>query len=178
MIVRNIAFVGEQCSGKTTASEILCRLGSFWKRNVKFIEPIYKINNLLGVQKNRVFMQELGELIRREFGEDYFILEFKKQHRGVSGLVCDDVRKIIEFETVKELGFVTVFIDAEEEIRRNRAKSLGLEFNPNHPAEKEIRFLRDKCDYIILNNEDNIDSFTRKILRIVTLYDFPVVGRI
>lgn len=173
--MRNIAFVGEQCSGKTTASEILCRLGSFWKKNVKFIEPIYKINDLLGVQKNRVFMQELGELIRRQFGEDYFIEEFKK-YRGVDGLVCDDVRKIIEFETVKELGFVTVFIDAEEEIRRNRAKSLGLEFNPVHPAEKEIRFLRDKCDYIILNNEDDIDSFTRKILRIVTLYDLPVAG--
>lgn len=166
----NIAFIGEQCAGKTTAANTLLSSDKTWKKIAKFIEPIYKINEILGVDKNRIFMQEIGELIRREFGEDFFVNRFKLQYKGEDWLLCDDVRKIIEFETIKEFGFITVYIDADEEIRIERSRKLGLVFNPNHAAEQEIRLLRDKCDYIIQNNTNNPNALLKQILRIVFVY--------
>lgn len=74
----NIAFIGRMHSGKTTATKY------FWKKSekgghipqiIKFAQPLYatqKIFNPNCAEKNRLFLQKLGDLARECF--HYFIL--------------------------------------------------------------------------------------------------------
>jgi len=149
-----IAITGKQCAGKTTLKELFIkRYGGI---EIKFIDKLYQINDLLGVPKNRGFMQDMGEAIRKYFGKDYFVKDFiKRASQTKDNLFCDDVRKIIEFEAVQKSGFFTIYIEADTEIRRKRAEKLELAFIEDHPAESEIALLKNRCDLIIENN-DNI----------------------
>ncbi|MBZ4643906.1 MAG: dephospho-CoA kinase [Deferribacteres bacterium] len=151
-----IAITGKQCAGKTTLKELF--IAKFGGKEIKFIDKLYQINELLGVPKNRGFMQDLGEAVRKYFGQDYFVKDFIKRATNCQdNLFCDDVRKVLEFEATKKSGFYTIYIEANPEIRKQRAQKLGLDFIENHPAENEIILLRDKCDIVIENN-DSIDK--------------------
>lgn len=147
-----VAITGKQCAGKTTLKEFF--LKNYGGIDIKFIDKLYQINQLLGVSKNRGFMQDLGESIRKYFGQDYFVNDFiKRANNTKDNLFCDDVRKVLEFEATKKSGFTTIYIEADAEIRKQRAKKLGLDFIENHPAESEIILLKDKCDIVIENND-------------------------
>lgn len=163
-----IAITGKQCAGKTTLKEILMK--KYGGHEVKFIDKIYQINELLGVKKNRGFMQDVGESIRKHFGQDYFVKDFIKRAINFDGnLFCDDVRKVLEFDAVKESGFLSVYIEATSDLRKKRAKSLGLEFIEDHPAEMEIELLKDRCDLIFENNQQihKIEEFAENILKFI-----------
>lgn len=163
-----IAITGKQCAGKTTLKEILMK--KYGGHEVKFIDKIYQINELLGVSKNRGFMQDLGESIRKYFGQDYFVKDFIKRAINFDGsLFCDDVRKILEFDAVKQSGFFTIYVEANSDLRKQRAKSLGLDFIEEHPAEMEIELLKSRCDIIFENNQDihEIEVFTDNILKFI-----------
>lgn len=163
-----IAITGKQCAGKTTLKEILVK--KYGGHEVKFIDKIYQINELLGVKKNRGFMQDIGESIRKHFGQDYFVKDFVIRTINFEGnLFCDDVRKVLEFEAVRRSGFFTVYIETTSDLRKKRAKSLGLEFIEDHPAEMEIELLKDRCDIIFENNQDidKIEEFSNKILSFI-----------
>ena len=146
-----IAISGKQCAGKSTAAAMIQKYSG--AQLCKIIDKIYQVNDLLGVPRNRGFMQDLGELIRNYFGEYYFIRDLAKRFsNGDANVVVDDMRKQIEFDYVKFAGFLTIYIEADENTRRARAEKLGLEFRENHPAEQEIEQLKDQCDIIIVNN--------------------------
>jgi len=146
-----IAITGKQCAGKTTLMKLFIK--RYGGAQIKFIDKLYQINELLNVPKNRGFMQDLGEAIRKYFGEDYFVKDFiKRAENEKQNLFCDDIRKIIEFETAQKCGFYTIFIESDIEIRKKRAKSLGLAFIENHPAESEIPLLKERCDMVVTNN--------------------------
>lgn len=159
-----IAITGKQCAGKTTLKEILMR--KHGGHEVKFIDKIYQINRLLGVDKNRGFMQDLGESIRKYFGQDYFVKDFVKRSIDFQGnLFCDDVRKVLEFNAVKLSGFFTIYVETNPHLRKQRAESLGLEFIEEHPAEMEIELLKGRCDILFENNQglDKIEEFASRI---------------
>lgn len=151
-----IAITGKQCAGKTTLLKFFIK--KYGGKEIKFIDKLHQINGLSGVPKNRGFMQDMGEAIRKYFGKDYFVKDFIKRASETSdNLFCDDVRKIIEFDTVKKTGFFTIYIDADNEIRKKRAENLGLDFIEEHPAESEIELLKDMCD-IIIKNDDTLQK--------------------
>jgi dephospho-CoA kinase len=151
-----IAITGKQCAGKTTLMKLF--IDKYGGVQVKFIDKLYQINELLNVPKNRGFMQDLGEAIRKYFGKDYFVKDFiKRAENSKQNLFCDDIRKIIEFEVAKNCGFYTIFIEANEDIRKDRAKKLGLDFIEEHPAESEISILKSMCDTVITNNGEITD---------------------
>jgi len=154
-----IGIVGSQCAGKTTLGE--CFEGIL----LKFAAPLYVVNKVLGVQKNRTFMQEQSDLIKSNFGRDYFIKEFNKIikfYPATSSFICDDIRYKLEMEYLKSQGWLLVYIDASETIRCERAAAQGLEFLPDHSSETEIESLRDYCD-IYINNSDLDIKILRKI---------------
>jgi hypothetical protein len=159
-----IAFVGEQCSGKTSALQIA--VNHFSGRQVKFIDKLYQINNVLGVNKNRGFMQQMGDLVRSYFGEDFFANDFvnKFQNLQNENIFCDDARTILEFESIQKAGFTIFYIDASREIRKQRADMLGLEFIENHPVELNIASFKDRCHFIIDNNHNSIEKLKQQIL--------------
>ena len=159
-----IAITGKQCAGKTTVADIL--LEEFGGEKIKFIDKLYQVNDLLGVPKNRGFMQDMGEAVRKYFGQDYFTKDFQKRAvESNNNLICDDLRKKVEFEAAKQAGFIMIYIESTEDNRKARAKRLGLDFIENHPAEQEITALKDKCDFIIENN-GTIDELKEKVLKI------------
>jgi dephospho-CoA kinase len=151
----NIGIIGLQCSGKTTLAK------RFDGTIVKFAAPLYAVNEVLGVQKNRSFMQGQSDLIKSNFGRDYFIKEFNKIikfYPATSSLICDDIRYKLEMEYLKSQGWLLVYIDASETIRRERAAAQGLEFLPDHSSETEIESLRSHCDVYIDNSNINIPT--------------------
>jgi len=150
----NIGIVGPQCAGKTT-------LASFIEGTMmKFAAPLYTVNYALKIDKNRAFMQEQSDLIKKYFGRDYFIKEFDKVINKMfqTNFICDDIRYKLELDHVKAKGWLLVYIDADEEIRRDRAKSNDLEFLPDHNSEIEIESLRPDCDIYINNTHLSIGT--------------------
>jgi len=161
----NIAISGKQCAGKSTLADIISKHNR--AKLCKVIDKIYQINKLLQVPRNRGFMQDLGESIRKYFGEDYFVKDLAARvKQSGCAFVTDDMRKQIEFNTLKTAGFTTIYVDADEDIRRKRAENLGLDFREDHPAEKEIEQLRDQCDFVIENN-GTLDELENKIVSIL-----------
>lgn len=160
-----VAITGKQCAGKTTLKDLL--IEKYGGSEVKFIDKLYQINAILGVEKNRGFMQDLGESVRKYFGQDYFVNDFISRTKDNNdNIFCDDVRKILEFEAVKKSGFFTVYVKADDNLREKRAKSLNLSFIEEHPAEMEIGLLKNRCDMVFINNKgiDEIEKFADKIL--------------
>lgn len=146
-----IAITGEQCAGKTTIADML--MDELGGNRIKFIDKLYQVNDLLGVKKNRGFMQDMGEAVRNYFGQDYFINDFiLRSKTSNTHLFSDDVRKIKELEAAKIAGFTTVFVSSTASLRKQRATLLGLAFIEDHPAEKEIVQLQPRCDIQIENN--------------------------
>lgn len=158
-----IAITGEQCAGKTTIADMLMEVlgGS----RIKFIDKLYQVNDLLNVSKNRGFMQDMGEAVRKYFGQEYFINDFiHRANITKTNLFSDDVRKIKELAAARSAGFMTVFVTASAMHRKQRATILGLDFIEDHPAEQEIAKLQEHCD-IIIENDGTLDELKATVLK-------------
>lgn len=147
-----IAVVGRQCSGKTTLINMVNERLQDKAKIVKFAEPIYETLGVFGKNKNRRFMQGLGTLAMQCFGEKVFCEIFKKnverleETADVYGFLCDDVRRMFEFETVKKLDFVTVFLDTPASVRKKRASRLNIEFVEDHESEIYVDDMKELCN--------------------------------
>lgn len=153
-----IAVIGSQCAGKTTVAEKLM-FQFHHSRLLKFAKPHYDVLRVLGQGKNRAFMQKFSDVAKEHFGQDIFIEAFKMnckelEKKSPDLIVCDDLRYQKELDAAKALGFYTVFVDADEEIRRQRAERQGLAFITGHNSEAEVDSLKTQADIIILNNGD------------------------
>ncbi len=159
--MNRICIVGEQCSGKTQISNFIHDI----KRCIdviKFADPIYETLTSLREGKNRMYMQEFGDLAKKHFGEDVFVKCFESTFRWLSDsltgvVVCDDVRRKIELDKVHQLGFKSIYVDCDRDVRKERAFKLGLEFIENHNSETEVSSLQPYCEYYIDNSDINLD---------------------
>ena len=153
-----IGIIGEQCAGKTTVAELVSnhigRCGF-----VKFAGPIYQTIAALGGKKNRKFMQEFSDVAKKYYGRDVFVRQFRNtvdwyENNGASykALICDDVRYPAEMEVVKELGFMTVYVKADMDVRLQRARKQGLEFIQDHSSEHQVRTIGGMADKVIDNS--------------------------
>jgi len=170
--MKKVAFIGQQCAGKTTAAMVV---QSNIEHHMKFAWPLYSINQILGVHKHRGFMQEQADLIKKHFGRKFFIDAFAGEmnfqnivtsREDKLVLVNDDCRLQLEFDYLKNHGWQTVYIEASEEIRRERAKTLGLEFIADHNSETEVPSLKSQCDLVIVN-EGALEEFKETVKRLV-----------
>jgi dephospho-CoA kinase len=161
MMTNKFAICGKQCSGKSSIMEII---GDEFDADVftfKFAEPIYDVLSIMNISKNRLFMQEFSDLAKKHFGGDIFqkifeenvkVFENESPHDMIELVVCDDVRYPNELNVCKKLGFYTVYVHAEDNIRKKRAELQELVFNDQHNSEQSVPRLMADCDYIIDNN--------------------------
>lgn len=95
----------------------------------------------------------------REFDPDVWVkhlavaIEVAEDSRSTKGIVITDVRAENEYEWVKANGFTVVKVIAPKEIRLERAKGRGDDFDPSdleHESEQAIDGF--KADYEIVND--------------------------
>ena len=182
--VHKIAFTGKMGAGKSTAA--LVALGIYTEMYgpedsigviIQFANPLHQAAVAFHRrEKPRVFLQRLGDLARREFGDDVFEQIF---HENVDGfinnrlpqipqthalLMTDDLRFKGEYKLVKNLGFTVIRVEAAEEVRKQR---LGNAFtNVKHRSEMEMEQFRP--DFVIDNSAYDpqslaVDSQLRQI---------------
>lgn len=158
-----IAICGKACSGKTTVAQIIREeLDPLKIVTLKLATPIYNTLEALDQKKHRAFMQQFGDLAKEHFGEGIFVRVFKSRVRmaeasGVFAALCDDLRFPYEMDAMKQMGFITIYIDSGFYARTTRAQNLGLDLGSSHSSETSIDQLRPMCDYVV----DNGGGFTR-----------------
>jgi hypothetical protein len=178
--VHKLAFCGKMGAGKSVAivSSLDCLADLYGGDNVigysiKFANPLYQsmlaFHRMTKGQSERTFLQRLGDLARREFGDDIMEKIFSENVGGVITnklpivsqehvlISCDDVRFLNEYKLVKSLGFTVIRVDAPDEIRKQR---LGDAYtNVNHRSEVELALF--SPDYVIQNdkNEPFLETF-------------------
>lgn len=166
--IYKLAFTGKMGAGKTTAA--LEALGIFTEHYgpedsigyiIQFANPLHQSAVAFHRrEKPRTFLQRLGDLARREFGEDVFenifeenvvALENITAHKIAQNnilLLTDDLRFLGEYTLVKELGFSVIRVEASEPVREIR---LGKAFtNVKHRSETEMEQIRP--DFVISND--------------------------
>ena len=173
--VYKIAFCGKMSAGKTSAT--LITLGILTEKYgpdasigyvLKFAQPLYQ--SMLAFHRNtkakpeRVFLQRLGDLARREFGDNVFENIFEENVNGLITnrlpqiaqqhvlIMTDDLRFLGEYNLLRKLGFTIIKVEAEEEIRKERA---GEAFtNINHRSELEQDLFT--ADFIVNNDTNDV----------------------
>jgi energy-coupling factor transporter ATP-binding protein EcfA2 len=183
-IIHKIAFCGKMGSGKSTAAIALTGLmtDKYGYQDLKawviaFANPLKMSAMAFKVEENeekpRVFLQRLADLARREFGEDIMIRILQKSvnhaiyeaapqipHSHIL-IMCDDLRFKDEAEALKQMGFVLVRIEANDEIRKQR---LGDAYtNVTHRSEMELDLF--EPDFVVRNdtNEPQAHMFTENL---------------
>ena len=147
-----IGIVGQQCAGKTTLADMI------GYPIIKFAAPLYEINTVLRVGKSRDFMQKMSDLVKECFGVDKFLDLFVKTADNLyphhDNLLCDDIRFLLEAEYLLKNNWKLIYIDAPEDLRRQRAEAQGLEFLPLHNSEKALcEILKPLCPTVIVNDD-------------------------
>ena len=169
--IYKLAFSGKMGAGKTSgiiaSLEYLSDL--YGPENVigyavKFAQPLYQcmvsFHRFTKGNAERTFLQRLGDLARREFGDDIMERLFAENVESVITnklptltqehvlISCDDLRFVGEYKLLKKLGFTTIGVEASEDIRRQR---LGDAYtNVKHRSEVELSLFNP--DHVIHNN--------------------------
>jgi hypothetical protein len=169
--VHKLAFCGKMGSGKTSAS--LLALGIMTEIYgeeasigyvIKFAQPLYQcmlaFHRNKGGSAERTFIQRLGDLARREFGDNVMENIFEENVEGLITnrlpqltqervlIMADDLRFLGEYQLLKRLGFTVIGVEAPEDIRQRR---LGDAFiNVKHRSEVELSLF--SPDYVIYND--------------------------
>lgn len=170
--------VGNAHAGKTTVANMIEKIYAGSTRNrlvhyYKFADPLYKILDAIGQDKNRKFMQEVSDVIKKYFGDDIFVRlcdnDIIRTHKDDLILV-DDVRYVSEFNMLKDNNFVLIGVYTDISVRKARAKKLNIEFNDSHSSEQFVDELIENCDHIIENTGDSkedlvqLESIVKKIV--------------
>ncbi|MDR7207634.1 dephospho-CoA kinase [Priestia megaterium] len=163
-----IAVTGEIRSGKDTVCEYIMRR-IYDCEKLYFAEGIEKIireffPEAFANGKPRKHFQDIGTFMRTinanvwvEYTANKYYL-----HNELSSpnFICTDLRQPNEYEWLKSEGFTVIKVDADFEIRKERALKAGDNFTEetfNHPVEQAIRSL--PYDYLITNNTTLEDLF-------------------
>jgi hypothetical protein len=169
--VYKLAFMGKMGAGKSSAA--LMALGllaeKYGKENamgyiIKFANPLHQTALAFHrTEKPRVFLQRLGDLARREFGDDVFEKIFQENVEGLLTIkikelphqhllvMTDDLRFTGEYNLAKQLGFIVIKIDTDDEVRKAR---IGDTFvNVKHRSEIEQELFTP--DFVLYNNDED-----------------------
>jgi dephospho-CoA kinase len=121
--------------------------------------------------KPRRLYQDVVEICQRK---DPYCFEVELEGRinsspGSHFVIIDDVRVREAFDYFSERGFISLRINSSEEVRKKRMLArdgiLPAEETLNHISETALDGL--PHDFIIVNNDDNLDSFYKKLDKLV-----------
>jgi dephospho-CoA kinase len=163
-----IAVTGEIRSGKDTVCDYVAKQ-VYDCDKLYFAEGIEKVIRMLFPDafkkgKPRKHFQDIGQFMRT-IDPDVWVnytaekYELLNKHYS-SNFLCTDLRQPNEYEWLKANGFIVIKVDADYEIRKERAEKAGDNFTEdtfNHPVEQAIRSL--PYDYLITNNTNLEDLY-------------------
>jgi len=167
----SIYFVGKAGSGKSYNANFLIKKYGYYV--AKFAYPIYMIaEKYLGMkEKDRKLLQILGTDIGREtINQDIWVNRFKEDMTIVQRtvklacakplrFVMDDCRFPNEHKVLKELGFVGIYLDVPEDLRKSRLigrDGSAQEDTLNHKSETYVDSFKDEL--IRLDASGNLED--------------------
>ena len=122
--MKKIALLGRSGAGKDTFADFLVEEKNFTK--LFFAEPLYLVaNEVFGMtRKNRELLQDIG-IALRGVDEEVLVNNLRKrveeaEKDGVENIIITDVRQENEFNALKDMGFVFIYIDADLDKRMER----------------------------------------------------------
>lgn len=155
-----IAICGTLRSGKDTVANMIQDNHDFCK--FAFAEGIWATIELLFPEvyakrqneKPRKLLQDLGQGIRKIDPDVWVRYTFNRiKEVGAERVLVTDLRQPNEFDALKKAGFFIIRVNAEPEIRIERARAAGDNFNFQdllHETEKHVQSFR--VDFDIYNN--------------------------
>lgn len=175
-MITKIAVIGQQCSGKTSAAKFFSKHFDA-KFYIKIADPLYDVLDAFKQPKHRAFMQQVADLGKKHFGEQFLVEIFVKNVEDIERvegnrhdnvlIVCDDVRFPYEIIMARDLGFHLVAIDADVDVRKARSDRLGLDFIENHNSELLVPQLIPKADFIIKDDGISMEKLHEKCKEIL-----------
>jgi dephospho-CoA kinase len=118
--------------------------------------------------KPRAEYQKFGELMRKHYGEDFWIkhvedsMRFAENRRNVNGIVITDLRLPAEYDWCRANDFVIIRVMAPDELRMARAVEAGDDFTVHdfvHSTELYVDSF--DCDYEIVNDGTIAELYTQ-----------------
>lgn len=173
MTVAKIALCGKMRSGKDTVGDYL--VGNYTFTPLAFGDKLKEIAHLTfpwipNEPKPREMYQFMN--VMRDFSKDVWVrhvdIKVKKlKEKGVQKVVVTDLRQPNEYEWAKENGFTIVRVSAEEEVRIQRMRDSGDEFDPESLNHKTEIYIDDfDVDYEIENN-GTLEDLESKIVELI-----------
>ena len=175
--------VGEKGSGKQTFVNFFKALHPDLNiRQVRFSDILAQTLVLWDIPLTRPNLQKLGLVMNQSFGEHALAdaAKFSIDGDKADVIILDGIRRLAEYELVKEMKGTLIYITAEQNLRYQRLKlrsekvgEIGLSFEQfleeeKAQAEEEISKISKKAMIKIENNETK-DEFREKINKIVVL---------
>ncbi|MBA4542043.1 AAA family ATPase [Thermoactinomyces daqus] len=144
-----IGLVGEAGAGKDTAAAYLCanyglyrlafadRMKWYFGMMHGLIGTVEEIRELVDARKERAALISYGQAYREAYGEDVWIEELFRDMDACwrwmepAGFVVTDIRQQNELDALRERGFVIVRVTAPLDVRIERMKERGDDFDPS-----------------------------------------------
>lgn len=183
--MKKIALLGRSGAGKDTFADFLVEERNFTK--LFFAEPLYLIaNEVFGMKKkNRELLQDIG-IALRGVDEEFLVNNLKKrveeaEKEGVENIIITDVRQENEFNALKEMGFVFIYIDADLDKRMERiAIRDGIVIDDEYIKRVETNPAETGCDGLLndssliamhISNNRSLESLKEDVLVIDDNYE-------
>lgn len=152
--MKKIALLGRSGAGKDTFADFLVEERNFTK--LFFAEPLYLVaNEVFGMtRKNRELLQDIG-IALRGVDEEVLVNNLRKrveeaEKDGVENIIITDVRQENEFNALKDMGFVFIYIDADLDKRMERiALRDGIVIDDEYIKRVETNPAETGCDGLL-----------------------------
>lgn len=121
-----IGLAGTFSSGKDSLAKVLS--SQFGFVHISTSDIVRELSQEKYGSVDRPYLQEISNVYREKFGNDYFASEAYKRYLSLSeaergsGVVISGMRSVGEAKKIQELGGVLVFVDAPIKLRYQRAK--------------------------------------------------------
>ncbi len=167
-----LGFVGEIASGKGEAIKYLIKHRR--ATTIRFSSSLRDILNRLHLEISRKNLQRLSTIVRKNFGEDLLakIVAADVAKEKSQLVAVDGIRRIADVKHLLKLPyFQLIYLTADPKIRFQRiinrrenqgdAKKTWSAFQKEEKAEAErqIKNIAKKCDFIITNNGSKKELF-------------------
>lgn len=180
-----IGITGTDGAGKGTVVDYLVEKKGFKRYHVRSL--LLKEIEEKGLPNDRATMRLVANDIRREFGNDAFVVRFLKeaQEKGDTHVVIDSIRAKAEAETLRNQGGILLCVDADRKIRYERIKERASssdhvtfeefilleerEMNDPDPSGMQKAEVMKMADHTILNNV-SLDALYADVERFLEHY--------
>lgn len=176
-----IGLTGSFGAGKGAVVDYLVKEKGFKHFSARFL--IREVIEDEGSVVNRDSLIEMGNRLRKEHGPDYIARTLFKRAEEMGGnAVIESLRATAEVYSIKESGGVVIGVDADPNLRYERAVSRGsetddvtfekwkeqqkIETNPDDPTKQDVYKALAESDYIVMN-DGTLEELHTKIDRVL-----------